>query len=55
MMSPKLSNVCMDGVNAMVLGKVLKLPSVNGARFEINQLLFVDDIALVANSARKFC
>ena len=37
----------MDGVvrevNVRVLGKGLKLPSANGGRFEINQLLFADD------------
>ena len=30
-------------------------PSVNGSRFEINQLLFADDTALVANSEEKLC
>ena len=33
-----------------MLGKGLELPSVNGGRFEINQLLFPDDTALVADS-----
>ena len=33
--------------NARVLGKGLELPSVNGGRFEINQLLFADDTALL--------
>ena len=37
-------------VNVMVLGKGLELLSVNGGRFEINQLLFADDAALVAES-----
>ena len=37
-------------VNARVLGK-WQLLSVNGGRFEINyQLLFADDIALLADS-----
>ena len=44
----------MDGVvrevNAMVLGKGLELLTVNGGRFEIYQLLFADDTALVADS-----
>ena len=44
----------MDGVvrevNVRVLGKGLELPSANGGRFEINQLLFADDTALVADS-----
>ena len=37
-------------MTAGVLGKGLELPSVNGVRFEINQLLFADDTALVADS-----
>ena len=44
----------MDGVvrevNVRVLGKRLELLSANGDRFEINQLLFADDTALVADS-----
>ena len=47
----------MDGVvpevNVRVLGKGLELLSVNGSRFEINQLLFADDTALVADSEEK--
>ena len=43
-MSPWLFNVYMDGVvrevNVRVLLKGLELLSVNGGRFEINQLLF---------------
>ena len=35
--------------------KGLELLSVNGGRFEINQLLFADDIALVAYSEEKLC
>ena len=35
--------------------KGLKLLSVNGDRFEINQLLFADDTALVADSDEKLC
>ena len=38
-----------------MLGKGLELLSVNGGRFEINQLLFADDIALVADSEEKLC
>ena len=37
-----------------VLGKGLELLSANGGRFEINQLLFADDTALVADS-EKLC
>ena len=54
----KLNNVYRDGVvrevNAWVLGKGLELLSANGGRIEINQLLFVDDTAQVANS-EKLC
>ena len=42
-------------VNVRVLGKVLELLSANGGRFEINQLLFADDTALVAGSEEKLC
>ena len=47
----------MDGVvrevNVRVLGKGLKLLSANGGRFEISQLLFADDTALVADLEEK--
>ena len=47
----------MDGVvlevNISVLGKGLELLSANGGRFEINQLLFADHTALVADSEEK--
>ena len=50
---------CIDGVfqevNVRVLGKGLELLSVNGGRFELNQLLFADDTALVADSEEKLC
>ena len=43
-------------VNIRVLGKGLKLLSANSGWFEINQLLFADDTALVADSEEKlFC
>ena len=49
----------MDGVvrevNVRVLGKGLELLSANGGRFEINQLLFADDTARMANSEEKLC
>ena len=58
-MSPWLFNVYMDGVvrevNVRVLGKGLELLSANGGRFEINQLLFADDTALVADSEENLC
>ena len=40
--------------SAWVHRKGLELLSVNGGRFEINQLLFADDTALVADS-EKLC
>ena len=42
-------------VNVRVLWKGLELLSANGGRFEINQLLFADDTALVADSEEKLC
>ena len=58
-MSPWLFNVYMDSVvrevNVIVIGKGLESLSVNGGRFEINQLLFADDTALVADSEEKLC
>ena len=51
--------IYMDGVvrevNDRVLVKGLELLSANGGRFEINQLLFADDSALVADSEEKLC
>ena len=41
--------------NVEVLGKGLELLSVNGGRFKINQLLFADDTAPVADSEEKLC
>ena len=37
-------------MNVRVLRKGLELLSSNGGRYEINQLLFADDTALVADS-----
>ena len=58
-MSPWLFNLYMDGVvrevNVRVLGKGLELLSANGGRFEIKQLLFADDTALLADSEEKLC
>ena len=58
-MSPWLFNIYIYGVvrevNVRVLGKELELLSENGGRFEINQLLFADDTALVADSKEKLC
>ena len=56
-MSPWLVNVYMDGVvrevNVRMLGKGLELLSANGGRFEIHQLLFADDTALVLTQRRS--
>ena len=58
-MSPWLFNVHINGVvrevNVRVLGKGLLLLCSNGGRFEINQLLFADHTALVADSEEKLC
>ena len=58
-LSPWLFNVYMDGVvgevNVRMLGKGLELLRANDGRFEINQLLFADDTALVADSKAKLC
>ena len=58
-MSPWLFNVYMNRVvrevNVRWLGKGLDLPRANVGRFEINQLLFADDTALVADSEEKLC
>ena len=58
-MSPWLFNVYMDGVvrevNVRLLGKGLERLSANCGRFEISQLLFADDTALVADSEEKLC
>ena len=54
-----LFNVYINGVvrevNVRVLWKGLELLSANGGRFEINQLLFADDTAPVADSEEKLC
>ena len=42
-------------VDVRVLGKGLELVIATGRRFEINQLLFADDPALVADSEEKWC
>ena len=59
MTSPFLFNVIIDGVvrevNVRALMKWLELVSVNGGRFEINQLLFADNRGLVADSEEKLC
>ena len=58
-MSPWLFNLYMDGVvrevNVRVHWEGLELQSAKGGRFEINQLLFADDSALVADSEDKLC
>ena len=56
-MSPWLCNVYMDcvvrEVNVRVFGKGLQLLSVNVGWFEVNQLLFSDDTALLDDSKEK--
>ena len=42
-------------MNASVFGKWLESLSANGGMFEIDQLLFADDAALVADSEEKLC
>ena len=54
-MSPWLFNVYIREVNVRVLRKRLELLSANSGRFVINQLLFADDTALVADSEETFC
>ena len=57
--SPLLFNGYVYGVvrevNVRVLGKWVELLCVNGGRFEINQQLFADDTAVVADSEEKLC
>ena len=38
-----------------MLGKGLELLSANGGRFQINQLLFADDTAMVADLEEELC
>ena len=44
----------MQDVNASVLEKGLQLVFANSGRFEITQLLFAHDTALVVDSEKKF-
>ena len=50
-----LMNGVIREVNGRLIGKGLELLSANGGRFEINQLLFPDDTALVADSEENLC
>ncbi|WP_435325971.1 reverse transcriptase domain-containing protein, partial [Klebsiella pneumoniae] len=53
-MSPWLFNIFMDGVvrevDARMLGRGLRLKNADGREWSLNQLLFADDTALVADS-----
>ena len=51
----KPSQIMPNPLNTSELQQGLKLLSVNGGRFEINQLLFLDDTAQVADSEEKLC
>ena len=59
LLKEELFNIYTDGVvrevNVRVLGKWLGFLSANGGRFEIDQLLFADDTALVTDSKEKLC
>ena len=60
MISPWLFNVYMYGWcgsrgECLGVGKRWELPSENGGRFELTQLLFADVTALVADSLEKLC
>ena len=50
MNNPKMKNYPPSTTNVRLLGKGLELLSANGGKFEINQLLFADHKALVADS-----
>ena len=58
-MLPWLFSLYIDGVvrevNALVLGKGLKLVDGNDNEWELNQLLFVDDTVVVTDSEKKLC
>ena len=58
-MSPWLFNVYMDGVvrevEARVFGRGVELVEEDGQRWELGQLLFADDTALLADSEEKLC
>ena len=58
-MSLWLFSLYIDGVvrevNARALGRGLKLVDGNDNEWELNQLLFVDDTVVVADSERKLC
>ena len=58
-MSPWLFNLYIDGVirevNDRALGRGLRLVNGNDNEWELNQLLFVDDTVVVADSEGKLC
>ena len=58
-MSLWLFNLYMDGVvrevSASVMGRGLELLGTNGQSWQLSQLLFADDTALVTDSEAKLC
>ena len=50
-----ITNLLLLLITIIVVGKGLALLSANIHRFEINQLLFADDTALVADSEENLC
>ena len=52
---PGITSHLVREVNAQVLGRVLKLVNGNDNEWELNQMLFVDDTVVVADSEKKLC
>ena len=58
-MSPWLFNIYVDGmirkINARMFSRSLSLVNSDDREWKINQLMFTDDIVLVADSEEKLC